>query len=243
MRFSALAHRDHAVCNPIGLAKLDRMLARLDLPPGARVLDAGCGKAEALIRVLEATDARGVGVDPNPAFMAEARARATARGVAGRLELLEMRMADAGLGEGAFDAALCVGSTHAFGDLRAALAALVRFVRPGGTLLVGDAYWRQFPVAEYLVALGARREDHLHHAGNVAAGVEAGLRYLCSAVASEDDWDEYEGLYNRAIEEFVREHPDDPDAAETRSRIRAWRDAYLAWGRDTLGFGLYLFRR
>jgi hypothetical protein len=26
-------------------------------------------------------------------------------------------------------------------------------------------------------------------------------------------------------------------------RIRRWRDAYLRWGRDTLGFGVYLFHR
>jgi hypothetical protein len=26
-------------------------------------------------------------------------------------------------------------------------------------------------------------------------------------------------------------------------RIRRWRDAYLRWGRDTLGFAVYLFYR
>ena len=26
-------------------------------------------------------------------------------------------------------------------------------------------------------------------------------------------------------------------------RIRRWRDAYLRWGRDTLGFAVYLFSR
>ena len=26
-------------------------------------------------------------------------------------------------------------------------------------------------------------------------------------------------------------------------RIRKWRDAYLRWGRDTLGFAVYLFYR
>jgi hypothetical protein len=26
-------------------------------------------------------------------------------------------------------------------------------------------------------------------------------------------------------------------------RIRRWRETYLRWGRDTLGFGLYLFER
>jgi hypothetical protein len=26
-------------------------------------------------------------------------------------------------------------------------------------------------------------------------------------------------------------------------RIRGWRETYRRWGRDTLGFGLYLFRQ
>lgn len=51
----------------------------------------------------------------------------------------------------------------------------------------------------------------------------------------------YEGLYCLSMESFVRDHPQDPDAAPFRERIRAWRDAYRRWGRDTLGFGYYLF--
>ena len=34
---------------------------------------------------------------------------------------------------------------------------------------------------------------------------------------------------------------DDPTAIADASHWRAWRNAYLSWGRDTLGFGLYLF--
>ena len=40
----------------------------------------------------------------------------------------------------------------------------------------------------------------------------------------------------------VRANPHDPDAQAMLERIRPWREAYLRWGRDTLGFGLYLFR-
>jgi hypothetical protein len=38
-------------------------------------------------------------------------------------------------------------------------------------------------------------------------------------------------------------HPDDPDRDAMLKRIRNWRDAYLRWGRSTLGFGLYLFQK
>ncbi len=48
-----------------------------------------------------------------------------------------------------------------------------------------------------------------------------------------------------ALEHLVRldqEHPDDPDAPAMLDRIRRWRDGYLRWGRDTMGFALYLHR-
>ena len=63
-----------------------------------------------------------------------------------------------------------------------------------------------------------------------------------AAVSSDDDWDRYEWLHCRAVEVYCKEHPDDPDSPAMLERIRGWRDLYLKWGRDTLGFGVYLFR-
>jgi hypothetical protein len=77
----------------------------------------------------------------------------------------------------------------------------------------------------------------------VNAGIEAGLVPMHAATASPDEWDEYEWKYNRSIERYVRQQPDDPDAKAMLDRSRRWRDAYLRWGRDTLGFAVYLFYR
>ena len=45
-----------------------------------------------------------------------------------------------------------------------------------------------------------------------------------------------------AVEHWLSEHPDDADAASVRQRSAFMRASYVAYGRDTLGFGLYLFR-
>jgi cyclopropane fatty-acyl-phospholipid synthase-like methyltransferase len=42
-KFSAIAFTDHDVCSPIDGRRLDEVLALCALPPGARVLDLGCG--------------------------------------------------------------------------------------------------------------------------------------------------------------------------------------------------------
>ena len=243
VRFSTIAHRDHVFCNPIGAEKLDRMLGLLDLTPGARVLDIGCGKGELMVRMMERYSVAAVGVDTNPHFVKEARARAAARVPKGTLELHERDFASFPVAPGSFVAAACIGSTHACGGYRQALRALRDAVCPGGHVLVGEGYWKRDPPPEYLTALDAGRDDYNDHAGNIAAAAAEGLIPLYATVSSDDDWDHYEGLYASAVERFVMEHPDDPDAEAMKERIRRWRDAYLRWGRETLGFGVYLCAR
>ena len=62
-------------------------------------------------------------------------------------------------------------------------------------------------------------------------------------VADSDDLDHYAGLYIRAVEAWCLDNPRDLDATAARDRIRTWRDTYLKWGRETLGFAVYLFQK
>jgi SAM-dependent methyltransferase len=240
-RFSTVAHADHVFCSPLSTSKADLLVELLDLPPSGRVLDVGCGKAELLLRIARRYGAFGVGVDPDGGFLAAARASADAHGVSQRMEFHEARVADVALEPASFDLALCIGSSHAYGTFAEALAALAGLVRPGGQVLIADLYWRQEPSPDYLALLGASAAIHLTHAGNEAAGLAVGLAPFYSAVSSQDEWDHFEGLFCRAVERFARDQPDDPDAEAFRARIRQWREGYRRWGRDTLGFGFYLY--
>ena len=110
-------------------------------------------------------------------------------------------------------------------------------------MLVGEGYWRQKPPPDYLAVLSGERGQYLDHRGNVQAGIDAGLIPMHAVTASPDEWDEYEWKFSRSIEAYAREQPDDPDVPAMLERMPRWRDAYLRWGRDTLGFGVYLFAR
>jgi SAM-dependent methyltransferase len=243
VRFSTIAHAQHDVCNPLDVARLDEAGEPLDLAPGSRVIDVGCGKAEFLIRLAERFGVHGIGLDSNPDFIAAASERAARRGVAHRIALLEMDAACFDVGGTAFDAALCIGAVHALGGYAPALGTLAGWVRPGGRVLVGTGYWRRDPPADYLALLGARRDEQGSHEDNLAAGRAAGLVPLHAWASSEADWDRYEDLYAATALAFAAAHPGDPDAAAIRARAESWRGGYLRWGRDTLGFGLYLFGR
>ena len=71
-KYFSITHRDHVLCNPTTVEKLDELIGLLQLDRGASVLDIACGKAEVLVRLAEAYDINGVGVDKSPFFIADA---------------------------------------------------------------------------------------------------------------------------------------------------------------------------
>ena len=232
---------DDFLDSPVSAAKLDRVLAQLRLSRRDRLLDLGCGAAGLLVRAHQLSGCAGVGVDKDADAVRRGKARADT--VAPGADIV-LHATDAleFLPDAPFSAAACVGATHIFGGFVGTLIALKRYVREGGYVLVGDLYWRLSPAEEYLAVLGEERENHLSHRDNVMAGVEEGLTPLYTAVSSEDDWDHFEGRFWSRRLRAEPGAPVDAKLAEKRQRALRWLEAYLSWGRDTLGFALYLFQ-
>ena len=68
------------------------------------------------------------------------------------------------------------------------------------------------------------------------------MELVHTIVSSKDDWDRYEGLQWFSTHEYARTHPDDPDLTEIAARVSKAKLTYLRWGRDTLGWAIYVFR-
>jgi SAM-dependent methyltransferase len=248
--YFAITHADHVVLNPTSPSRLDELIGLLDLPSEPRVLDIGCGTGELLVRLAERhaqrngstlSDFHGVGVDASPAFLGRARATLAARVPGADIELLEMDGAAYPAAPEAFDLACCLGASWIFGGHRGTLEALARATRRGGLVLAGEPFWQAEPGAEYLASSGMGRDDFGSHAGNVATGESLGLTPLLALVSSGQEWDWYETLQWRAAARHAEQHPDDPDLPELLERVAHARHEYLAWGRATLGWALYLF--
>ena len=79
------------------------------------------------------------------------------------------------------------------------------------------------------------------HEENVHLGIGKGLGFLHAIVSSDDEWDRYEGYQCRAAERYARAHPEDPDVADLLKLSHHYRDTYLRWGRETLGWAIYVF--
>ncbi|RGC69089.1 Magnesium-protoporphyrin O-methyltransferase [Micromonospora sp. MW-13] len=142
------------------LAGEARLLDAL-VPPGSRILDAGCGTG----RVGAALAARGhtvVGVDADPALVEAARAdHPGPRWLVG--DLAELDLPAAGEPE-PFDAAVVAGNVMAFvapGTEPEVLRRVAAHLRPDGVVVVGFGTERGYPLADFdadAVTAGLRRE-------------------------------------------------------------------------------------
>jgi len=183
----------------------------------------------------------GVAVDISPYCVADLRSTVARRVPEADFEILEMDGADYHPIAGTFNLASCMGGSWVFGGHRETIRHLAQAVRPGGFVLVGQPFWKKEPAAEYLAWSGMTRDDFGSHAWNVEAGEAEALVPLLALVSTGDDWDRYETLQWRAAARHADAHPDDPDVAELVTRVAKNRHEYLTWGRETLGWGLYLF--
>lgn len=246
-KFFDITHKEHLFCNPLRGERLDEVLALCNLGPGSRVLDLAMGKGELITRLAERYDVAGVAVDLSPYCVADTRAKLARRAPGADVTVLEMDGAAYGRPPTAppdpFDLAACLGASWIFDGHRGTLAALAELTRPGGLILVGEPYWRQEPPAAFLEAEGFERDAFSTHAGNVQIGEALGLSLEYALTSTRDEWDRYEGLQWHAAAAYARAHPDDPDLPDLQTRVARSQEHYLRWGRDTLGWGVYLFRK
>ncbi|MCB9520429.1 MAG: class I SAM-dependent methyltransferase [Myxococcales bacterium] len=112
-----------------------RALARLELRPGARVLDVGCGTGW-VVQYLRRRYAglQLEGMDLSPGMLAEAR-RLDPQGT-----YFEADVCNIDRPTGHYDLVCTVFTSRNFPDLTASVAEMMRIVAPGGRLLVLDSF-------------------------------------------------------------------------------------------------------
>jgi SAM-dependent methyltransferase len=197
------------------------------------VLDVGCGKGAA----LQALGGIGIGIEFNPSFATDAALR--------NLAQILVRDARECLAElsATPDLIVCNGASQAIGTRQEAMETLAKLLPSGGRLLFGDGYWRESPCDDYLSFLGCDKSEMSSFEEMRQSGEPLGLECIGSHESTLADWDSYENSYHHSVISWCEAHPGDGDEPAFRSRITSWRDAYLRWGRETLGFGICLFQR
>jgi len=234
-------HSAHVFCNPTDAATADELGRVIGLAPGQRILDIACGHAEFLVRWAEQHGIAGVGVDISSFALARAEERRAARVPDADLRFVNQDAATFTTEE-RFDVVTCIGASWIWNGWAGTLAALRKFVRPGGIIVTGEPFWKEDPPIEYLEAEGLKPDEFPTLAEYHSHAVASGLTLLWMTESSLTAWDRYETLQGANVDRFAREHPDHPDLDEIR-RMRAKSDSiYFRWGRDHCGFAIWAFR-
>jgi SAM-dependent methyltransferase len=230
--YYAVAERDHDIQNPTSPEKIRLMGEWLRLGPDSRVLDIACGKCGPALVLASIFGCRITGVEQYSGFVAAARERVAEAGLGELIEVVESDGREFPLEPEAWDVALCLGATFVWDDLDGTLSALVPAVRPGGHVVVGEPFWRRSPPVGMddmgyvsLAETGARVERH-------------GVSLIGVISSSTDDWDRYESLHWRAVEDWLAENDDD----EIRRESEEHKRNYLA-RRDAFGWAIFLARK
>ena len=76
--------------------------------------------------------------------------------------------------------------------------------------------------------------------GTVVVFETAGLSVVSVIASSEDDWDRYETLHWQAVEVWLAEGGEDPDAADICARHERDKRNYLRHQREYLGWAMFV---
>ena len=236
--YHAVAERDHDIQNPTSPEKIQRLGEWMRLTPETRVLDIACGRGGPALILASRFGCRITGVERAPEFAIAARERVAAAGLSDLVEIVESDAQDFPLEAASWDVALCLGATFIWDDLEGTVGALVPAVRPGGHVAIGEPYWRAARPAG-IDALG-----YVSLAETVTRFERGGLTTIGLIGSSTDDWDGYESLHWRAVEEWLAERErGDLEAVQIREENEAHKQRYLEFQRDWLRWTILLGRK
>lgn len=242
IRYHEIAEASHRILNPYSDEKLMTLGEVCRLRPGWRLLDVACGKGELLCRWAERFGVHGLGIDISEVFLAAARARAAELGVTSQVTVQHGDASTAQLEADAFDVASCIGATWIGGGLAGTVELMRPAIHDDGLMLIGEPFWLAEPPPAAYEALECRPNDFTSLLGTCERLAAAGVELVEMVLASQDDWDRYVASQWWTLSDYLRDHPDDPDGPALRAFLDRARWSYLAYGRQYLGWGVFVGR-
>ncbi|MDP3802626.1 cyclopropane-fatty-acyl-phospholipid synthase family protein [Brevundimonas sp.] len=244
MSFQRIAYEALQVCNGVEMAAIEAAIERTGLSSGASAIDIGTGNAAVALRLAGRFGLRVAAIEFDPVMADLARQKIEAAGAGDQVTLAVAGAADVLARSRPVELIVALGATNVTGEGRptpeAGFTALRRALTPGGWLLWGDVVWLAEPPAP-LRQITEVTNLYTDDAGWRAAASAAGFEVVSSRISDQAEFEAYPREALTAVRAWLEAHPDAPESASIRfnaDRIQAITD----FGRDYIGFGLYLLR-
>lgn len=233
-----ISERFIELINPCTPEKIHRIGEVLGLNEDSRVIDFGCGSGEPLAIWADAFGISGVGIDIRQFSCDRANKKMKERGLADRIEIVHGKGAEYEFEENSFDVAACIGATFVFGGYRETIQSMRKAIKPTGKLAIGEPYWRTSNIPQEAIKLFGSECFTEYELLKITRKEGFDFQYVVRA--SEDDWDRYEAGNWRGLIHWLEGNPDDPDMGKIIERLHANQDEYLKYGREFMGWAIYV---
>jgi SAM-dependent methyltransferase len=227
------------LANPTSPEKLIKAAQVAGLKGGDRVIDFGCGFAEALVLWAERFGISGVGLDIRPKACARAEQKIARRGLSEKLRIICGDAAAYQFAPHSFDLAACIGATFIWGTFGDAIHAMHQAVKPGGKLLIGEAHWLVDEVPEEFRSAQTEitTEVELLHMAHLA-----GYEFEYVLHSNHDEWDRYEADNWVGLLSWIEANPQHPERQQVVDFLHESQEEYTRYGRMYFGWGLYVLK-
>ena len=238
LNYAEIAERPLEVATPTSRETLLRLAKRCRVGDGTHVLDVGCGQGFLLRLWARHWTLRGTGLERSATAVAQARRKARAEGVAGRVRFVVRPAADAPTRPDGYDVVTCLGASFALGGFGPAVVWMAQRLRPGGVLAIGEPYLVR-PLSDE--TRRRERATDLRTRGELVALVNgADVRLIDIMEASTRQWDRYNISSWRSVAAWARAHPQHPDRVRLEREADAWRRRYRRFARGSVGWALFV---
>jgi len=206
---------------------------------GMVIVDIGCGNGLFISTLASRYGITGYAVDSDPGCCERATEQIRR---AGSTDAIQVVCADATtwqLPYGVVPDIICaLGVSHIWNGTLPTLEALILRASEKTSIILGDRYWRHGIVpheyasqwadvqSEYAISRYAREQG-----------------YFLSRIerSTEQDWDMYESAIWQECCHWIKNHPDHPDTDDIYEYYCNIQDEYMAYGREHMGWALFLF--
>ena len=228
-----------AIMNPTTPDKVLAMGVMAGLSADTRVVEFGCGNGTVLALWAEAFGISGAGIDIREEACLKAKTRLSEAHAAGKVEIRCMDAALFASPDIPYDLAVALGASDIWGGIGPALDALCNMVHGNGAIILGTRYWR----VERVPPEFAREWGEIPTEYELLCSLrERGLDLVGVIRSSTEDWDAYESGIWQSCLAWLESHPDHPHSGEVLDYFHRVQEEYLAFGREYLGWAMYLIR-